>query len=280
MGIGEAMRCRQVRRTLSKPSSAPSPEVPEVGEPGSPGSASSPLSPSPGGAKRGTLLPGDEAIPKHLLFAPPGTTPAQEFPPTSYPGSNEEDNARLQRGNPVGGVVSINAGGSSSFQGALTTMKTGGLGFGRNILGRSLSTPERTTPTTRSIFSTAVAPSPPTVAPAHEGVPDIEEGFSPPHPRISKEAREVTVLRGASSETSGCGGEEGLSAQHYGSVEEKQPRPKAHKWMGSSRMARLREKLRGDDQAYGSIAEEEEDDDDVGEGEGGEWRTRVSKWIR
>ncbi|CAM9100195.1 unnamed protein product [Laminaria digitata] len=280
MGIGEAMRCRQVRLSLSKPSISSTPlprEFQEVEGPGSPDSDFAALPPSPGGDRGGAaLLPGYGEMPKHLLFAPPGTTPAQEFPPCTDGGPHEDDNARQQRGNPDS-VVSINTGGSISFQGALSSIKTGSRGFGRNILGRSQSTPERTT---GSIFPTAVAPSPSTVsARGHEGVQQMEEGFSSSQPRAPKEAREETVLREA-SETSACGEGDGLNTQHYGSVEEKQPKAKAQKWKGSSHIARFRNKIGGgDDQAYGAIAEEEDhDDDDVGEGGGREWRQRVSKW--
>ena len=271
MAVGEAMRCRQLRVTLSKPSSTTPREVQAVEEPGSSDSDSAPLSPSPGRARGGALLPADGVIPKHLLFAPPGTTPAQEFAPRFFYGSNEDDNAHQQRENP-GSVVSINAGGSSSFQGALTSIKAGSRGFGRNILNRSLSAPERTT---GSIFPTAVAPSPSTAARGQEGVAEMEEGFSSSRSRASKEAREVTVLREA-SETSACGEEDGSNTQRYGSVEENRPKTKTHKWKGSSRIARWRKKLGRDDQAYGAIAEEE--DDDVGEGGDREWRQRVSKW--
>lgn len=271
MAIGEATRCRQVRLRLSKPSSTPPLEFQAVEEPGSPGSDYAPLSPPPSKAMGGALLPVDGAMPKHLLFAPPGTTPAGEFPPRSYADSTEHNNARQQRGS-SGSVISINAGGPSSFQGALTTMKTGGKGFGRNILRRSLSTPERTA---GSIFSKAVATSPSAMARGYEGVPDLEEGVSSPHTRASKEAGEATVLRGA-SEAGGCGGEDGLSTQQYGSVEEKSFSAKTHKWKGPSHIARLRKRLGVDDQAYGAISEEE--DDELDEGGGSEWRKRVSKW--
>ena len=271
MAIGEATRCRQVRLRLSKPDSTPPQEFQAVEGPVSLGSDYALLSPPPGKAMGGALLPVDGAMPKHLLFAPPGTTPAGEFPPHSYAGSNEHKNARQQRGNPVS-VASINEGGSSYVQGALTTMKTGGKGLGGSILSRSFSTPERTM---GSIISKTVSTSPSPVARGHEGIPDLEEGFSSPQARASTEAGEATVLRGP-SEAGGCGKEDGLSTQQYGSVEGKTFRAKPHKQKGPSHMARLRKKLGVDEQAYGAITEEKDEDSD--EGGGSEWRQRVSNW--
>lgn len=319
MGIGEAIRCRQVCLALSKPSTTLSQESPETEEPGSPGSHFSPSSPDPGrgGARGGASLSGEGATFKHLLFAPPGTTPAQEFPHTLDSSGNENQERKKHGSTVAGSTIPTMSGGARSLdgllassktggRGVLDSRKTGGRGFGLNFLGRSISAPEPSSSFLGRSLGTperAIRSAASTSAPARsqtmpstrdqERVGDVEEGFSltSAHLCASKGgAREETALREASEVNSACGEEDGLNTlkddlhtqQTYGSVEEKEKRQskaKSHMWnKGASQLARLRKKIGGDDQAYGAIAEEGDDDDDVGEGGGREWRQRVSKW--
>lgn len=320
MGISEAVRCRQVRIALLKPNNTTPQESQESEEPGSPGSYSEHASPSPGrgGAMAGASLSGDGAMLKHLLFAPPGTTPAEDFPQT-LEGVSSDDHACEQHENAgTGSSVPVLRGGSRSLDGSLFSTKTGGKGsldsskpggfglgmrfLGRSItapapgitfLGRSLSTPERTIGAVPS--AVAAAPSQTVSSPRdREEVGDVEEGFSvmPSYPRASKGgAREEAVLREAGELASDCGEENSLNTrqeeegsntqQSYGSVEEKEkgrPKAKGHRWGMGASQLARLRNKFGGEDQAYGAIAEEEDHDDVGEEGGGEWRQRVSKW--